>query len=456
MDASLFAELSDRIAGEVVLPGNPTYDDLRNVFNRTGNPAGIVRARNHADLVTALRFAREQGLAISVRSGGHGLTGAATNDGGLVLDLSHFKNVEILDSVRHLVRVGAGARWGEVARALGSWGLALSSGDTNQVGVGGLTLGGGIGWMVRTSGLTIDHLHAAELLTADGHLLRVSAEEHPDLFWAIRGGGGNFGIVTSFELHAHPCPTVVGGLVSYNTAERETVLTNWARAMRAAPETLNSTIVLFSGFGPQMPSQIMVFLCYAGDDEVKADHAIQPLLHLGTVESQDIRKRPYHTMLEDAAPPPGVRTASHNGFLKTLSSEMLTLLATHYGQAGQPLAQIRSLGGAMARVSSQETAFAHRENEALVVVPAFAPVNATEEQTHQIRQAAWRPLEPWASGAYVNFLSEASEASVAAAYPSATYARLARIKALYDPDNVFHFNQNIKPVLDKLVEKRDL
>jgi FAD/FMN-containing dehydrogenase len=445
MNPQIVAELTHRIAGEVVVPGRPTYDELRKVFNRAGSPAVIVRGHSTEDLVTALRFAREHQLPLSVRSGGHGWSGQATNSGGLVLDLTHFNTVEVLDPEQHLVRIGAGARWGEVAKALAAHGLAISSGDTNQVGVGGLTLGGGIGWMVRTHGLTIDSLHAAELITADGRILRVSANAHPDLFWAIRGGGGNFGVVTSFDFYAQPYTAIVGGTVIYDIAEVERVLPAWANAMRGAPEQLNSTIVLFSGFGAQAPAQIMVLLCYAGDDEAAASVAIKPLLQLGRVQSQDIHKKPYAAMLEDAiAPPPSIKLVGHNGFLKRLSTEALAVIAANYGKPGQPIMQIRSLGGAMARVSSQATAFAHRASEALAVVPAFVPADAPEAQADQIRRAAWRPLEAFSSGAYVNFLSDTSEASVAAAYPSATYARLASIKANYDPDNVFNENQNIK------------
>src|SRR5215211_366189 len=304
MNPDTFAEFNHRIAGEVVVPGSPTYDELRKVFNRVASPAVIVRGQSTDDLVTALRFAREHHVPVSVRSGGHGWSGLATNNGGLVLDLARFNTVEFLDPEHHLVRIGAGARWGEVAKTLAAHGLAISSGDTNQVGVGGLTLGGGIGWMVRTHGLTIDSLHAAELITADGRILHVSADAHPDLFWAIRGGGGNFGVITSFDFYAQPRTTIVGGAVVYDMAEVESVLTGWANAMRAAPEELNSTIVLFSGFGPQAPPQIRVVLCYAGDDEAAASVAIKPLLQLGSVQSQDIHQKPYYTMLEDAISPP--------------------------------------------------------------------------------------------------------------------------------------------------------
>src|SRR5262249_36127714 len=174
----------------------------------------------------------------------------------------------------------------------------ISSGDTKEVGVGGLTLGGGIGWMVRTHGLTIDSLHAAELITADGRIRHINSDAHPDLFWAICGGGGNFWVVTSFYFYAQPCTAIVGGAVVYDIAEVESVLSAWASAMRVAPEELNSTIVLFPGFGPQAPAQIRVLLCYAGEDEVAASVAIKPLLQLGTVQSHDIHKKPYEAMLE--------------------------------------------------------------------------------------------------------------------------------------------------------------
>lgn len=447
MDSHILAEFTSHITGEVVIPGSQTYDALRNVFNnRAGSPAVIVRAQNHDDIVTALHLAREQHLLVSVRSGGHGWSGMATNNSGLVLDLTNFNRIELLDPEHALVRIGAGARWGDAARALAAHGLSLSSGDTNQVGVGGLTLGGGIGWMVRKYGLTIDSLRAAQLITADGRLLRVSADEHPDLFWAIRGGGGNFGVVTSFDFCAQHCPTIIGGAVIYDPAEVESVLPAWADAMRQAPEELNATIVLFPGFGPQVPPQVRVLLCYAGDDEAVASGAIKPLLHLGTVKGQDIQKKPYYAILEDAvAPPPPLKAANHAGFLKTLTSETLSVMAAHYGKPGTPILQVRRLGGAMARVSPQGTAFAHREHEALAVMAVFVSANAPEDQAHAMGQAAWRPLEPYSSGAYLNFLSDASDASTALVYPSATYARLASIKATYDPDNVFNQNQNIKP-----------
>jgi FAD/FMN-containing dehydrogenase len=438
-------EFKNRIAGEVITPTSPEYDDLRNVFNQTGSPAVIVRCQSSDDVVAAVQFARDNQLTLAVRSGGHSPSGLSTNDGGLVIDLSHFNTVEVLGSKRHLVRIGAGAQWGDAAEALAEHGLAISSGDTKSVGVGGLTLGGGIGWLVRKVGLTIDSLVAAEIITADGRTLRVSNQEHPDLFWAIRGGGGNFGVVTSFDFRAYPLKSVVGGMVIYDLAEMETVLSKWAAYMRGAPEELNSTAVIFPGFGSQMPPQLMVLLCYGGDDEAAANRAIKPLLELGTVRHQDIQTKPYYKILEDAMLPPGLKTVSENGFIKTLSQDVLNTLTANYGRAGTAIIQIRSLGGAVARVSPEATAFAHRDYEAFVLAAAFVPVDTPPEQASRIRQEAWRPLRPFTSGAYINFLTDAGEPGVAVAYPTATYSRLASVKANYDPDNVFNQNHNVKP-----------
>lgn len=453
MDKQTFAAFTSRIAGEVILPDSPAYDNLRSVYNQAGSPAMIVQPKSADDIAEAIRFAVDNQLTLAVRSGGHGLNGLATNNGGLVIDLSHFNRVEVVDSARHVVRIGAGAKWGDAAAALADHGLAISSGDTTTVGVGGLTLGGGIGWLVRKYGLTIDNLEAAEIVTADGHKLRVSAEAHPDLFWAIRGGGGNFGVVTSFDFRAHPVKSVVGGNVVYPTSELESALKQWAQYMRTAPEELNSTFIVFPGFGPQVPAQLFVLFCYGGDDEAAANSAIQPLLELGTAQSQEIQPKPYYKMLEDPAPPPGVKAVSESGFVKTLSDDVIAAIAANFGRPGTPILQIRSLGGAMARISPEATAFAHRDFEVVFWAAALVPVDTAPEQAQQRIQGAWQSLKPFVGGSYTNFLSDVSESSVTTAYPPATYARLASIKAAYDPDNVFNQNYNIKPTAEAVKDE---
>ena len=317
------AELKNNISGEIVTPSDAAYNDLRNVFIQKGSPALIVRCHSNQDVAAAIRFARDNQLTLAVRSGGHGYSGLATNDGGLVIDLSCLNAVEVLDPSHGRVRIGAGARWGDAAQALDAYGLAISSGDTKSVGVGGLTLGGGIGWAVRKQGLTIDNLDAAEIVTADGRSLCVRANEHPDLFWALRGGGGNFGVVTSFDFHAHPLRSVLGGMCSYKVSEIETVLTGWANYMQNAPDELSSAVVIFPGMGPAPVPMLMVQFCYAGEDQSAAEKAIQPLQELGSLQHQDIQRKPYYKMLEDAMTPPGLKPVSQNGFVKSLNKEVI-------------------------------------------------------------------------------------------------------------------------------------
>jgi FAD/FMN-containing dehydrogenase len=445
MNQQVRDELQNVITGEVILPASPGYDELRNVFNQTGSPAVIVRCKTNEDVAAAIRYARDNQLKLAVRSGGHSPGGLSTNDGGLVIDLSQLNGIEMLDAKQHLVRVGAGGHWGDAAKAMNEYGMVISSGDTTSVGVGGLTLGGGIGWLVRKHGLTIDHLQAAEIITADGKTLRVSEQEHPDLFWAIRGGGGNFGVVTSLDFRAHPLKSIVGGMVIYGLAELGSVLPKWNDYMQRAPEELTSTLVVFPGFGDQMPPSIFVSLCYGGEDEAAANAAIKPLQGLGTIRTQNVQRKPYYKVLEEPALPPGLKTVSSNGFVQSINQDVLAAIGANYGRPGTPILQIRSLGGAMARVKPDATAFAHRDYEVFLLTAAFAPKDMPREQADGINQKAWQPLKPYTSGAYANFLSDVSDASVKTAYPTATYARLAKIKAKYDPDNVFNQNHNIKP-----------
>lgn len=444
MDRHLLTTFKNSLSGELVTASDAGYDDLRKGFVRAGSPAIIVRCRSNEDVAAAIRFAREQSLTLSVRSGGHSMAGLSTNDGGLVLDISYFNQVDVIDSAQHIVRIGAGARWGDAAKALDANGLAISSGDTNSVGVGGLTLGGGIGWMVRKYGLTIDSLEAAEIVLADGRFLRVSKSEHPDLFWAIRGGGGNFGVVTAFEFRAHPVGMVLGGMAIYSMAEINTVLTGWAGYMRSAPEELNSTFIIFPGFGGNPPPALMVLLCYAGEGAA-AEKAVRPLLELGALQNQTVQAKPYYQMLEDAKAPPGLKSVAQNGFIKTLDVEVIAALAASYGRPGTPIVQLRSLGGAFARVSADATAFAHRDYEAFVLSASLTPFDTPAEQVARIKQAAWEPIKPFARGAYVNFSTDVDEASIDAAYPSETYRRLVAIKSVYDPENIFNQNANIQP-----------
>jgi FAD/FMN-containing dehydrogenase len=450
VDNTTLKAFTTSIAGNVALPDSEDYATLRRSFTRNGSPAVVVQVKTHGDIAKAIQFAVDNQLKLSIRSGGHGFSGLSTNEGGVVIDLTHFNTVEVLDADQGLVRIGAGAKWGTVAQTLAGHGLALSSGDTSSVGVGGLTLGGGIGWLVRKYGLTIDSVVGAEILTADGRTLRLSEDENADLFWAIRGGGGNFGVVTSFDFAAQHLRHVVGGLINYDLAEAKSVLTKWVQAMRNAPEELNSSFILFPGFGPQMPAQLMVYVCYGGEDEAAAKEAIQPLLELGTITHQDLQTKPYYQMLEEAMPPADIIPVSESGFVKSLDADVIETITANFGRPGTPIFQIRSLGGAVARVPADSTAFAHRDYEAIFWMTTMMPATTPAEQAKSMREKAWQPVKEFVAGAYINFLSSADDTSVTTAYPTDTYARLANVKATYDPNNVFNQNHNVKPKVGEL------
>src|SRR6185437_1054012 len=258
--SSALETLRRDFGGDIIEPGGAEYESASRTVVASGSPAHVLRPQSAGDVQAGVRFAARAGLLLSVRGGGHGFPGFGTNDGGVVIDLSRLANVEIIDKERHLVRIGGGATWGQVAAILASHGLAISSGDTKSVGVGGLSLTGGIGWKVRKYGLALDNVVAAEVVTANAEVMHASAEENPELFWALRGGGGNLGIVTAFEFAAHPTTDVFYGTITFPAAEAATVLQGWANYLRTAPEELTSVADFASPFagGPQAPVGITV------------------------------------------------------------------------------------------------------------------------------------------------------------------------------------------------------
>ena len=435
-------DLQTKFTGDIILPGDALYDEARTVLIKKGTPAVIVRPKTAPDVAEALGFARSHALAVAVRSGGHSNAGHGTNDGGLVIDLKHCNAVEMVNEATHRVRVGGGAIWGDVAAALQEHGLAISSGDTKTVGVGGLTVAGGIGWMVRKYGLALDSLVEAEVVTAAGQVLRASAQENPDLFWAVRGGGGNFGVVTNFTFTAHQVGDVYAGMIMYDFGQLKALLKGWRDYMRTAPEELTTMLLVMptiAAFGSR-PPMAMVTFCYAGDSEPEAMAALDPLLHVATVLNKDIKKKPYSEVLEDAHMPQGLKAVVNNSFIADFSDELVDTIAAQNGQ----VLQIRSVGGAMNRVPADATAFAHRDSEALIVAPVFVAMDASPEDI-DAALGAWRAIARFGKGAYINFFSESTEREVHAAYPDATLERLAAVKQQYDPDNVFSHNYNIPP-----------
>ena len=429
--------------GETLVPGQDGYEQAAAVTFATGTPDLIVRPESPAQVAAALAHARAHKMPVSVRSGGHSAAGLSTNTEGMVIDLSRISDIAIIDKAEHRVRIGGGATWGAVAAALAPDGLAITAGDTRQVGVGGLTLGGGVGWLVRRFGLAIDSLVAAEVVTADGQVLTASADEHADLFWALRGGGGNFGVVTSFEFIAQPLAGVQAGHISYaaspDPAEMAGFIRQWHDLMRSSDEDLTSTLSLVPAMMGRPPA-VLLAVCYAGPDAAAAARALAPLRALGTVTSDDVQPKEYQDVLEDAMQlPPGFRLESDDILVRDVTSELAGALAALFAGGGVVL-QLRAIGGALARVPAAATAFAHRDADLMIVGVAFQPPGAAP-----VLAAAWAPVAAHGTGSYVNFLSSASAREVAAAYPPDTYRRLAEVKGRYDPDNVFRRNHNIQP-----------
>ena len=434
------------LTGEVLRPGDEEYDEAARAFFLEGAPALVVRPSTPDEVAAAIAHAIHHDLAVSVRSGGHSPVGHSTNTGGMVIDLTHLDRTEILDAERRLVRVGGGATWGAVAAALDPHDWGLTSGDTSSVGVGGLTLGGGIGWMVRSHGLAIDNLVSARVVTADGRLVTASADENPDLFWAIRGGGGNFGVVVDFDFIAQEVGSVHYGAVSYQLDDPGRLMARWRDAMRAAPEELSSTLALMPRM-PGAPPSATLLLCYAGapgTDVRVADAAIEPLLELGTVTSATITEHRYAGVLEEAQHPQGIKMVARNVFVRQLDDDVIAAVdAAHRGPAPTAFA-IRSLGGAFARVPADATAFAHRDAEAMIVTAVILPATATDTDVEGAL-GPWQDVAAQGTGTYINFQASATAEDVAAAYPAATYARLVAVKRAYDPDNVFALNHNVEP-----------
>lgn len=443
MTAPDLTPLRGAVAGDVVGPADAGYGLRRRTFVATGSPAAVVRCRTPQDVAAAVGFAREHALPLAVRSGGHGTTGFGTCDGGLVVDLSPMNSVDVVDPERRLVRVDAGATWARVAAALAPRGLGLTSGDTGDVGVGGLLLGGGVGWLARKYGLALDSVVAAEVVGADGQLRRADATEHPELFWALRGGGGNVGVVTSFELVAQPVTDVVFGTVRYPVAELARVLDGWRTTMRGAPDELTTSVTAV----PAM-DLLVVTVCHASADIAAAEDAVRPLLDLDHVLGKDLAVRPYAGVLEDVggpgAMPPDMRATIRSGFAPTVTDELVDALAGGVERLGSLAVDVRSLGGAVNRVPRDATAFAHRDSEALVTTVVMGPPPVQQAAVPELDRL-WRELAPHVDGAYVNFLSTATADDVAAVYPQDTYRRLAAVKATYDPENVFARNHNVPP-----------
>jgi FAD/FMN-containing dehydrogenase len=367
----------------------------------------------------------------------------------MVIDLRYLSAVRILDHGTRRVRIGAGATWGAVAGALQETGLALTAGDTASVGVGGLMLAGGIGWMTRRYGLAIDNLVRVDLVTADGQLVRADAERHAGLFWGLRGGGGNFGVAVSFDCAAQPVGAVHFGAITYRldglpggaTAGLPSLVTRWIDLVRASDENLTTALALVPAMMGH-PATAMLRACYASNDTAAAAAALAPFRRLAPVATDSIGVVPYASVLDEEAMPPGFRVEMRNTFFRSLGDEPVAGSVELF-RAGAAV-ELRGLGGAFGRVPSDATAFAHRDAEALLVAAVMLPPGAPQERASQAL-AGWPAVAAHGTGAYIGLLGPATPADVAVAYPPATYERLAAVKRRYDPANVFRRNHNIRP-----------
>jgi hypothetical protein len=451
IDAAL-AELRTRLRGRVLVPGEPEFAPANEVAlgGITATPAAIARVTDAAYVSAVVAAARDTGLELAIRSGGHSGAAHGTTDGGLVLDVRGLRELEI-DAAARTAWVGSGLTAGEVTAALAEHGLAIGFGDTGTVGVGGLTLGGGVGYLVRRFGLTIDSLLAAELVTADGTVHLVDADAEPDLFWAIRGGGGNLGVATRFQFRLHELAGVVGGILVL-PATPETVA-GFIAAAEAAPEELSTIANVMPA--PPMPFLpeadhgrlvILGMICFAGDAEAGA-RAIGPLRALATPLADLVRPIPYPEMFPPEDPGYRPTAVARTMFLDRVERPEATTIMAALEASDAPMraAQLRVLGGAMARVPVEATAFAHRRSRIMVNLAAFY-----DGEADRVRKERWvtdlaAALRQDDAGAYVNFLGDEGPARVRAAYPGSTWDRLAEIKRRYDPENLFRRNQNVPP-----------
>ena len=440
------------IGGEVITPEDPTYDQARAVFygGIDKRPAAIVRVSNVEDVRTVIATARAGDHELAIRAGGHSIVGHSTTDGGIVLDLRGMTSVEV-DPDRRTAWVGSGATALHVTEALSPHGVVIGFGDSGSVGVGGITLGGGIGFLVRKFGMTIDSLLAAEIVLADGRHLQVDAERHSDLFWAIRGGGGNFGVVTRLRFRLHELKAFTGGILVL-PATPETVA-GFAAVSLAAPDELSTIGNVMPApplpfLPPELHGRLVIFgmIAFAGDD-ASAEQAIAPLRSLATPLADMVKPGPYTSMYPPEDPNYRPTAIGRTLFVDSIDARAAGTIVEYLSRsdATMRVAQLRALGGALARVPSDATAFAHRSKPMLVNVAVFYQGEADREARRPWVTEFARTLQPGDDSAYVGFLTDDGQARIRAAYPGSTWDRLTKIKSAYDPANLFRRNQNIPP-----------
>jgi FAD/FMN-containing dehydrogenase len=448
IDASNVDWLSARLAGSLVLPDDPRYGASRRVWNGAVDrkPAMIVYCSTASDVIEAVNFVQSRNLPASVRAGGHNIAGCSVRDGGVVIDLSRMKRIEV-DPIRRIARAQAGLTLGEFDRATQAHGLATTMGVNSDTGIAGLTLGVGLGKLARKYGLTCDNLLAVEIVTADGKLRRASANEEEDLFWAIRGGGGNFGVVTSFAYRLHPVgPTLLAGSLAYDFAQAKEAMRFYSSFSRSAPDELSLDAALATA--PTGERSFRVSACYVGPVE-EGKRILEPLRKFGAPTADEIRAIPYLQIqsANDDTFPPGKRYYWKAQFLRELTDDAIDRLLEAYAKApaASSLLVLQHVGGAIARAPKSETAYVNRD----VMYDCF-PISIWDcpsEDRRNIEWArdTWNAMRPFSTGGvYVNNLGDEGDDRIRAAYGE-HYPRLQALKRQYDPTNVFRSNQNVTP-----------
>jgi FAD/FMN-containing dehydrogenase len=439
-----------RLRGDLLRPGDEGYDGARRIHNGMidRRPALIARCAGVADVVASVNFARDHQLRVSVRGGGHGVPGFALCDGGLMIDLSRMRSVRV-DPAGQTARAEGGVTWGDFDHETQAFGLATTGGIARPTGIAGLTLGGGHGYLMREFGLACDNLLSVDLVTAEGQLLTASAEAHPDLFWGLRGGGGNFGIASAFEYRLRPLGPVLGGLLIYPLARAKEVLRRYRDVTGAAPDELGTTAVL--GTLPDGTQAAAILVSYSGPIG-EGERLLRPLRDAGPLLADEVGPMPYTALqsIVENFNPPGMRNYWKSDFLRELSDEAIDLLVDYYPSVPAPLTHvgIEHLGGAVSRVGEDVTAVSHRAAPYNAIIIGLWSDPAQDEAVVDWVRRLWEALQPFSfGGVYVNYLSNEGEDRVRAAYGAAKYERLVALKRRYDPTNLFRLNQNINPAV---------
>lgn len=454
LNSTAIDSLKSQLRGNIIIPSDVSYDETRKLFNGMidKRPGMFVMCVDVADVIAAVNFGRENNLLVAVRGGGHNGGGLGSCDDGMVIDLSGLKFVRV-DTSNNTVRVGGGNVWGEVDHATHPFGLAVPAGIISSTGVGGLTLGGGVGHLSRKYGLTIDNLLEADMVLADGSFVTVNAKQNTDLFWAIRGGGGNFGIITSFKFQAHPVKTVFGGPTLWPIEQTEEIMAWYHEFITNAPDELNGFIATMVIPGPPFPEDLHnkqfcgIVWCYTGDIE-KANDVFKPILAKNPV-FQHVGEMPYPAIqsLFDGLFPPGLQWYWRADFFNELGAEVRAQHLKFGSKIPSPLSQMHlyPITGAASRIGKEETPWAYRDAKYAGVIVGVDPDPANAEKITSWCKDYYEALHPYSSGgAYSNFMMDEGQERVQASYKH-NYSRLVQIKKRYDPDNFFRVNQNIKP-----------